>query len=170
VKKLMMRNKKIGLLATVLAASLVVGVFAAIQLSNTLTANFEVKEAPLLLQWQVWEPTGTLYRGSWYGTAMRLYNPTQSTFDKVIVRFTLTAGGNVFPTDSVTIQYWDGDSWEPMGIVATSWGTTILKGYFGPLTGFPVGIGYDQTTQLRVMFNDGAPIAAYAFTGWAETV
>lgn len=163
-------NKKIVALAAILMAALVVGVFAAIRLSNNLTANFEVKVEPLLLEWKVWTPAGDLYRGSWYATSIRLYNPTSSTFEKVIVKFTLSAAGNTFPTDSVTIQYWDGDSWEPMGIDASSWGTTILKGYFGPLTGFPVGIGYDQTTQLRVMFNDGAPIAAYAFTGWAEAV
>jgi hypothetical protein len=163
-------KKKIVALAAVLMASLVVGVFAAILLSNTLTTTFNVKEEPLLLEWKVWKPEGDLYRGSWYETSIRLYNPSGSTFEKVIVRFTLTAGGNTFPTGSVTIQYWDGDSWEPMGIDAASWGTTILKGYFGPSTGFPVGVGYDETTKLRFMFNEGAPIAAYEFNGRAETV
>jgi hypothetical protein len=165
----MMKNKKIGLLATVLMASLVVGVFAAITLSNTLTTTFNVKKEPLLLEWKVWTPAGDLYRGAWYDTWIRLYNPTTSTFEKVIVKFTLTAGGFTFPADSVTIQYWDG-SWKPMGIDITSWGTTVLKGYFGPLTGFPVGTPYDVTTQLRFMFNEGAPIAGYEFTAWAETV
>lgn len=166
----MMKNKKIGLLATVLVASLVVGVFAAITLSNTLTTTFNVKKEPLLLEWKVWKPEGDLYRGAWYATSIRLYNPTTSTFEKVIVRFTLTAGGSTFPTGSVTIQYWDG-SWKPMGIDPASWGTTVLKGYFGdPINGFPVGIGYDQTTALQFRLNEEAPIAGYEFTAWAETV
>jgi hypothetical protein len=165
----MMRNKKIALLATVLAASLVVGVFAAIQLSNTLTTGFNVKAEPLLLEWKLWKPEGDLYRGSWYNTQIRLYNPTQSTFDKVIVRFTIYSYGVAFPGGSITIEYYDG-AWKDMTGVLSGHGTNTLTGYFGPSTGFPVGIGYDQTTELRVMFNDGAPIAAYAFTGWAETV
>ncbi|MGQ9642218.1 MAG: hypothetical protein ACUVUF_08935 [Candidatus Bathycorpusculaceae bacterium] len=166
----MLAKKKIAALSVVLAAVLVGGVFAAIILSNTLTANFEVKTEPLVLQWEGWKPTGVLYRGAWYNTSIRLQNPTPSTFDKVIVKFTITASGYTFPNGSITIQYWDGSNWRPMGIYTESWGTTILKGYFGPLTGFSVGAGYDATTQLRFMFNEGAPIAAYEFKCWAETV
>jgi hypothetical protein len=167
----MMKNKKIGLLATVLVASLVVGVFAAITLSNTLTTTFNVKKEPLLLEWKVWTPAGDLYRGAWYATWIRLYNPTTSTFANVIVKFTLYAEGYAFPENSVTIQYWDGDSWEPMGIDIASWGTATLTGYFGdPTNGFPVGIGYDETTGLQFRLNEEAPIAGYTFTAWAETV
>jgi len=102
----MMKNKKIALLSGILMATLVVGVFAAIRLSNVLTADFTVADEPLLHQWIDWSPDGkTLYRGALYSPSIRLYNPTTSTFEKVIVRFELSASGYAIPKDSVTIQY-----------------------------------------------------------------
>jgi len=57
-----------------------------------------------------------------------------------------------------------------MGIDAGSWDTTVLTGYFGPSSGFPVVPGYDATTALRFMLNADAPIIGYNVKVWSETV
>ena len=163
----MMRNKKIALLASILVATLVVGVYAVI-LSNTLTASWTVVEsgANLELSWYADTPGGSLSRGVWYTTQIRLRNTGVATYT-VIDKFDIYASGYSIPDGSIVIQYWDGDSWEPVGIYG--WGTH-LTGYFGPSTGFSCGPGYDATTLFRYMFEGNALLTEYSFSAWVEQV
>ena len=165
----MMRNKKIGLLATVLAATLVVGVYAGMLLSNTLTASWNVINtgSELYLSWNPSPDGSNFARGIWYGNyGVRLQNTGAATYN-VIVKFQIDAGA-AMPTDCFKIQYYDGTNWLDLPI--TGWGDTSVEGTFGPSGGFSVGPGYDVTTPLKVMFNGIAPITGYTVYIWAEQV
>jgi hypothetical protein len=165
----MMRNKTIGLLATVLAATLVVGVYAGMLLSNTLTASWNVINtgSELYLSWNP-SPDGSGFaRGIWYGNyGVRLENTGTATYN-VIVKFRIDAGANM-PSNCFKIEYWDGDSWENLPI--SGWDDMSVEGTFGPGGGFSVGPAYDVTTLLKVMFDGTAPITNYAVYIWAESV
>jgi hypothetical protein len=169
VKNSMMRNKKIALLVTILMATLIVGVYAGMRLSNILTADWTVVETrdKLVLSWDASEPDGNIEVGKYYGTYIRLTNIGEATYN-VIVKFKLWASGlPTIPSGSIIIQYWDGDSWEPVGNY--HW-DSYVEGYFGPTTGFTCGPGYNQVTQLRYMFNANAPRTGYAIEIWVEEV
>jgi len=173
----MMRNKKIGLLATVLAASLVVGVYAVI-LSNTLTTSWTLKAGtPLELYWAApyYGPSGDVNIGAVIYASIGLRNNGLATYT-VLDWFKIYTSASNLPTGCIKIEYWqdeDGNSvyeWKDMSGVLTGWGTTTLTGYFGPrATGFPVGPDYDVVTSFRVMFDVGAPLAGYGFDAWVET-
>jgi len=160
-----MQRKKIALLASILMVTLVVGVYAVI-ISNTLEASWSVKESieDLKLSWVSGTPTGEHKRGVWYETEIKLENTGLATY-KVIDKFDIYASGYVIPTDSIVIQYWDGDSWEPVGFYG--WGVHVT-GYFGPYDGFDCTPGWDVTTIFRYMFDGNAPPTGYTFEAWVE--
>jgi hypothetical protein len=165
----MMKNKKLVYLATVLAVTLVVGVYAGLQLSNTLTASWSVVNtgSELYLSWNP-SPDGSQFaRGVWYGSyGVRLQNTGTATYN-VIVKFRIDAGATM-PGNSFKIQYYDGSSWLDLPI--SGWGDASVEGTFGPSGGFSVGPGYDVTTPLQVMFDGTAPITNYATYIWVEQV
>jgi len=165
----MLAKKKIVMLAAILMATLAIGVYAGMQLSNTLTASWNVINtgSELYLSWNP-SPDGSGFaRGVWYGNyGVRLQNTGTATYN-VIVKFRIDAGANM-PTDCFKIEYWDGDSWENLPI--SGWGDMSVEGTFGPVGGFSVGPAYDVTTLLKVMFDGTAPITNYAVYIWAESV
>lgn len=164
-----MNRKKIALIASILMATLAAGVYAGLQLSNTLTANFTVAEsAPLELSWAYNSPNGgTFYKGNWYDTGVKLHNPTEATFT-VLAHLTITAGGAGFPDGSVKIKYWEvvDSSWHDFPL--SGWTTSVLTGTFGPSAGFDCGPGYDVTSDFKFMFDGNAPLASYSFEVWVE--
>ena len=167
----MMKNKKIALLASILVASLVVGVYAVI-LSNTLTASWTLRESgtTLVLYWADGEPSGDLYRGGWITTKLGLRNDGLATYN-VSDKFRIYTGGAVLPSGCIKIEYYYGTSWVNMTGVLSGWGTNVLTGYFGPPAGFPVGPGYNEQTWFRIMFDGDAPInVGYYFEAWVEQV
>jgi hypothetical protein len=150
--------------------ALAVGVYAELQLSNTLTTSWTVVESGnnLELSWYADQPGGYLSRGVWYTTQIRLRNTGEATYT-VIDRFTITTGP-VLPTNCITIQYYDGTNWVDITSVITDWGTGTIRGYFGPLTGFSCGPGYDETTLFRYKFESNAPLTEYSFSSWVEQI
>jgi hypothetical protein len=164
----MMKNKKIGLLATVLVASLVVGVFAAIQLSNNLTANWVVKESQgnLVLSWYDAMPTGDLYIGNWYYPQIRLQNVGVATYKNVIVKFEVWADV-ALPEGSVVVQ----GNWGTGLQNIVTWNSGKFVGTWGPAIGFEVGPGYNVLSQFQYKFEGNAPVdVRYYFNAWVETV
>ena len=161
-------NKKIALLASILVASLVIGVYA-IVLSNKLTASWTLREKKTLeLYWASTEPSGDLYRGEWNYAYIGLRNNGLASYD-VIVKFVIYTVASGLPTDCITIEYYEDTTWYDMTGVLTGWGSATLNGYFGPSTGFPCGVGYNEVTQFRIMFDGNAPIdVGYYFEAWVE--
>lgn len=163
----MLGKKKIAVLAAVLMVTLAVGVYAGMQLSNTLTASWTVVNtgSELALSWNP-SPDGSQFaRGVWYGNyGVRLQNTGAATYN-AIVKFRIDAGASM-PTDCFRIQYWDGSAWQNLPI--SGWGDTSVEGTFGPGGGFSVGPTYDVTTPLQTMFNATAPLTGYAVYIWAE--
>lgn len=161
----MLAKKKIGVLAVLLMATLVVGVLAGMQLSNTLTASWNVINTgtELTLSW-IPSPDGSSFaRGAWYGNyGIRLQNTGAATYN-VVVKFQIDAGA-AMPSNCFKLQYWDGTTWLDLPI--TGWGDGSVEGTFGPGSGFSVGPGYDVTTLLKVMFDGTAPITNYAVYVW----
>lgn len=163
----MLPKKKIVVLAGVLMATLVVGVYAGLQLSNNLTATWNVVSTgtELTLSWNPSPDGSNFNRGVWYGSyGIRLQNTGTATYN-VIVNFKIDAGAGM-PENSIKLQYWDGSSWLDLPFTTGAWGSSEIGGTFGPLSGFPVGPGYDVTTLLRIMFQGNAPITNYATTIW----
>ena len=164
-----MDRKRIALLASILMATLVVGVYAGMQLSNTLTASWQVinTETELVLSWNPSPDGSSFARGSWYGNyGVRLRNTGTATYN-VIVKFQIDAGATM-PTDCFGIQYYDGANW--LDLPVSGWGDGSVEGTFGPGSGFSAGPGYDVTTPLRIMFDGTAPITNYAVYIWVEQV
>jgi len=64
-----MNRKKIALIASILMATLAAGVYAGLQLSNTLTASWNVvsTEEELYLSWNPSLDGSNFVRGAWYG-------------------------------------------------------------------------------------------------------
>jgi len=167
----MMKNKKIALLASILMVTLAAGVYAGLQLSNTLTANFTVAEsAPFELTWANNNPNdGTFYKGIWYSTDIRLYNPTEATF-KILMYFKITSWGANFPSESLKIKYYEvlTDTW--LDLPLSGWDSAVLTGTFGPTGGLDCGPHYDITGYFKFMFEGDAPVASYTFNVWVEQV
>jgi hypothetical protein len=174
-----MQRKKIALLSGILIATLVVGVYAGLQLSNTLTATFTVvSSTPLQLSWVV-NPDGmTFGQGYWHSTAIRLLNPTEATVTSVLLNFTIYAGGYIFPSDSMKIKFnsvvWSGwaDPWDNgwIDIPLSGWGSEVLTGTYGTPGGFDCTPGFDATGPFKFMFEGNAPLASYTFNVWVERV
>lgn len=159
----MLGKKKIVALAIVLLATLAVGVYAGTQLSNTLTASWNVVSTgtELTLSWNPSPDGSSFARGSWYGNyGVRLQNTGTATYN-VIVKFKIDAGAGM-PENSIILQYYDGSTWQPLPFTTGAWGSSEIGGYFGPPSGFSVGAGYDVTTLLRIMFQGNASITNYA--------
>jgi hypothetical protein len=163
----MLGKKKIAVLVVVLMATLAVGVYAGIQLSNNLTATFNVTSTgtELTLSWNPSPDGSNFNRGAWYGSyGVRLQNPGTATYN-VITNFKIDAG-MAMPEKSIRLQYWDGSSWLDLPFTTGAWGSSEIGGTFGPPSGFSVGPGYDVTTQLRIMFQGNASITNYATNIW----
>jgi hypothetical protein len=170
----MMRNKKIGLLATVLAASLVVVVYAGMLLSNTLPATWVVRESKtnLALYWYSGTPSGDVNRGTWYDTYMGLRNDGQATYSSVIVKFKISADVSLL-AGCIKLKGYDTTyGWinVPLTLV-TEDSKDIFTGYWGPPTGFSVGVPYDEVSHFQYMLEGNAPVDVnYYFSAWVETV
>lgn len=163
----MLAKKKIVITAVVLMTTLAVGVYAGMQLSNTLTASWNVINTgeELNLSWNPSPDGSNFARGVWYGNyGVRLRNTGAATYT-VIVKFRIDAGA-IMPTDCFKIQYYDGTDWHDLPI--SGWGDNSVEGTFGPSGGFSVGPGYDVTTLLRAMFDGTAPITGYTVYIWVE--
>jgi hypothetical protein len=167
----MLGKKKIAVLAVVLMATLAVGAYAGMQLSNTLTASWNVinTQSELTLSWNPSTPGGNFATGQWYGTdgsyGIELHNTGVGTYN-VIVKFNIDCNGAI-PQNSIILQYYDG-SWKPLPITTGSWGSSEVGGTFGPPSGFSVVPGYDVTTPLRIMFEGNATITNYSTSIWVE--
>jgi hypothetical protein len=160
----MLGKKKIALLAVVLMATLTVGVYAGLQLSNNLTATWTVTNTgtELTLSWNPSPDGSTFARGSWYGNyGVRLQNTGTATYN-VTVKFKIDAGAGM-PEKSIVLQYWTG-VWNTLPM--TGWGSSELTGSFGPPSGFLVGPGYDVTTLLQIMFEGNASLTGYSTNIW----
>ena len=167
----MMINKKIALLASILIVTLIGGVYA-VTLSNTLTASWTLRPSTtdLELYWVGDAPNGELYRGQWISASVGLRNNGLATYN-VTDKFTISTSASGLPSGCITIEYWDGDSWEDMTGVLTGYGSITLTGYFGPIEGFTVDPDYNEVSQFRIMLNGNAPInVGYQFAAWVEQV
>jgi len=169
-----MNKKIVALVATVLMVTLVVGVFAAVMLSNTLTTSWTLRESgtTLELYWAApyYGPSGEVNRAGWIYATIGLRNNGLATYN-VIDKFTISTAASALPSGCITIEYYDGANWQNMTAVLTGYGSYTLTGYFGPVTGFPVGSPYDVVSSFRIMFNGNAPInVGYSFAAWVEQV
>lgn len=160
-----MNRKKIALIASILMATLAAGVYAGLQLSNTLTASWNVvsTEEELYLSWNPSLDGSNFVRGAWYGDyGARLQNTGTATYH-VLIYFTIDAGAGL-PTDCIKIQYHDGTDW--YNLPMAGWGSSQVSGSFGPSDGFDCTPGWDVTTPFRAMFDGDAPITWYTVTIW----
>ncbi|HLE76124.1 MAG TPA: hypothetical protein VI864_08835 [Candidatus Bathyarchaeia archaeon] len=168
----MLGKKKIAVLATVLMATLVVGVYAGTLLSNTLTANWVVRESGTSLQlyWYSGTPSGDLNKGTWYDTYLGLRNLGQATYNNVIVKFKIYADVSLL-TNCITLKGYT-NTWIVVSLtLVTEGGKDIFTGSWGPAEGFAVGPGYDVVTHFQYMFEGNAPVDQnYYFSAWVETV
>jgi len=112
-------------------------------LTRTVTAP-EPQEAFALFDWGGGQ--------QWYRTAVRLQNTTSADVDDILVKTTVQEPDtNCSAGEPISIEYWDGDSWEdlpPAGPCSSGIWTYL----FGPPGGFDAESGYDETTQLRIGF------------------
>jgi hypothetical protein len=168
----MMGKKKIALLGVILMTTLAVGVYAGMQLSNTLTAHWVVRESGnnLELWWNAGEPSGDLYRGVWYYGEIGLRNKAEATYH-VIVKFKIYTDVSL-TTNDVKIKAYDEGAGQwiilPLTVV-TEGGRDILTGTWGPPSGFDVGPGYYKVTPFYCMFEGSAPVnMGYHFEAWVE--
>jgi hypothetical protein len=162
-------KKMIAGIAVALVAVLAVGVYAGMQLSNTLTASWNVVNTgtELTLSWNPSPDGSNFARGTWYGNyGIRLQNLGTGTYN-VIVKFKIDAGTGM-PEKSIDLQYWDGATWQDLPFTTGAWGSSEIGGTFGPPSGFSVGPAYDVTTLLRIMFQGNASITNYATAIWVE--
>lgn len=158
-------KKKTALLASILMVTLAVGVYAGLQLSNTLTASWNVlsTEGELYLSWNPSPDGSNFARGIWHGNyGVRLQNTGTATY-RVLVHFKIDAGAGL-PEDCIEVEYYDGTDWYDLPL--TGWTTSQVSGYFGPSDGFDCTPGWDVTTPLRAMFDGDAPITWYTVTIW----
>jgi uncharacterized repeat protein (TIGR01451 family) len=82
------------------------------------------------------------------GYTARLTNTGGATSENVLVHFVVSHTGGIAAGD-ITIQYNAGSSYQTIPLTACG---SNLCGTFGPPTGFPVPVGYDQTTQLQTIY------------------
>jgi len=170
----MMKNKKIALLASILVATLVAGVYAGLQLSNPITASWTLKESGnnLVLSWAAATPTGDLYRGRWYNdTKVRLQNTGDAAYN-VIVKFKVWIATSL-PENSMRVLGNWGTGWQD--IATRQWDSALARfvyaGTWGPSGGFNCTSGWDITSEFRYMFEASAPIdTTYYFEAWVEQV
>lgn len=166
----MLTKKKIALFATILMATLAVGVYAGMRLSNILETYWTVVENQdnLVLTWS--GAPSPMKRGYWYGNDwglwIKLENVGTATYH-VIVKWRIWTADSALPENCIRIEYWDGDSWEPVGFYG-GWGTSEITGYYGPPSGFDCTPGWNQITYLRIMFDGNAPLTNYGVQVWVE--
>lgn len=85
------------------------------------------------------------------GYAARLTNTGGATTENVLVHFAVSRGAGI-GTGDIDIQYFNGTTYQSIPLSLCN-GNTQLCGTFGPQpAGFPIGVGYDQTTQLHVTY------------------
>jgi hypothetical protein len=168
----MLGKKKVVMLAAVLMATLAVGVYAGIQLSETLSASWTVQESGtnLALWWQENTPSGELYRGQWYQTQIGLKNTGAATYH-VIVKFQIRTNVSLTAND-MKLQYSDGSAWHDLPLTPETVGDRdMLVGSYGLADGFDVGPGYNVLTWFQYYFEGSAPLdGAYYFEAWVEQV
>jgi len=168
----MIGKKKIAVLSTVLIATLVVGVYAGMRLSNILTAYWSVSETQENLELSFVTGYGIadpIPRGVWQDVQIRLQNVGAATYN-VRVYFKIWTAGPVLPTDSIKILYWEvtTETWLPLPM--TGWESSELTGWFGPEGGFPVPPGYDVVSYFQVLFDGTAPLTGYGFQAYAQEI
>ncbi len=165
-------RKTIAVVAVALMATLSVGVYAGLQLSSLLVANWYVRESGLNLElwWQDNEPEGDLNRGEWYQTRIGLKNNGVATYNVILI-FQIRADVSL-TTDDLKIQYLDGSEWKPLSLHTVTIGDIDrLEGSYGPPGGFEVGPDYVALTWFRYCFDGSAPLdVEYTFEAWAEQV
>ena len=82
-----------------------------------------------------------------------------------LVAFTITEisasaiSPNIAVSTDVTLQYSDGTTYQTIPLTASG---NTLSGTFGPSTGFPIGAGYDATTQMQITYNVAGTFSASA--------
>jgi len=84
--------------------------------------------------------------------SIRLQNPANGgSYTNVLVNFLIE---NASPADLTSLEYWDTttSSWLPLPLTQSG---ANLVGSFGPPSGFPIGAGYDATSQFRVVWAHG---------------
>lgn len=173
-------NRRAGVILTALVMCYIVaGVYAGTLLSNELTTSWTLHESASALElYWVSEPTGPFYTGSWTQAEVGLRNLLGGTHESVTILFTISVPADKeLLKESITIEYWqdeDGDTvyeWKDMsGVLSEGAEIYILTGYFGPITGFPVGATYEEVTLFQIKFDGNAPLTDYAFTTWVEEI
>jgi uncharacterized repeat protein (TIGR01451 family) len=96
------------------------------------------------------------------GYTARLTNTGGATAENVLVHFVVSRTG--IAAGDLTIQYFDGTSYQTIPLSTCAGG---LCGTFGPPSGFSVGLGYDQTTQLQTTY---AKSGVYTITATVDGV
>jgi len=152
----MLGKKKLLVIAAVAMSVLVVGIAAALILSNTLTTSWTVTSGtPLTL---TFNPVPNLqYNYIPWGTydyfGLRVQNPTAATFTGVSVTIQLTTGP-VMPSNCLYLWYsTDNSTWYGVGLSGFGSGT---------VTGTLWSIGtvtpsFDSTLYFRIMFDSTMP-------------
>ncbi len=84
------------------------------------------------------------------GYNARILNAGGATTENTLVHFVVSRSGGIGASDLV-VQYFDGSVYQSIPLVLCN-GNTQLCGTFGPPAGFPIGVGYDATTALRVNY------------------
>lgn len=157
------KSKKMSFLMVALA--LTVGmVCASVLISNLWTSpNVTVTtpppgNQPLAISSPDFTSPGAVHIGDPFYLSVETVNPSESgapgytgvTFN---IRIYDTSDGTIAPTD-VTLWYNTGTVGSPIWTELTlAQGTGMLTATFGPPGGFPVGYGYDVTTQFKATFD-----------------
>ena len=139
----MERKSKLSLIAIV-AITLLVGTVAAAVIGATAEST-STHSAPHMDSY-MYDIDVNVVQGEWAYVNSRTINPHEASYT-IVISYVLTHT-NLGNWDDVTLEWYDGSSWQ---------GMTVPSGYFGGSAGFEVGIGYDVTSQIRVGYF-GTPV------------
>lgn len=84
------------------------------------------------------------------GYSARILNAGGATTENTLVHFVISRSGGIGASDLV-VQYFDGSMYQSIPLALCN-ANAQLCGTFGPPTGFPIGVGYDATTQLQLSY------------------
>jgi len=129
---------------------------ASIILSNNLHDEVVVQDHAAVLSWDPQLPENVVTNIT-YDCGVRLEGNEDAN---VIVKFVIARAG--IEAGDVTVEYFDGTIYVPLSMTDTG-GT--LEGEFGPVGGFPISAGYDETTLIQVTFSEGG---SYSTDLWVE--
>lgn len=175
--KKFLSKKWLGIpLFAIIAVILAVGVAAAAVVVYTPVSNLWTSPQVVVTVTHVPELDQLAISSSWTANAtspteiafdfpVTLVNTSEvgaPTYNNVTVDIKIwNATNDINPAD-LTLQYFDGTTYQTIPTTAVNSAGIKLETTFGPSTGFPVAPGYNVTTQFRVVFHKAGTYVASA--------